>query len=720
MNSKHVGFLLLAFASGVQAEDAQRPILEEVLVTAERREASVQDTAISISAFSEEMLLDRGIQSFEDLHQQVPNFYYSEPGQAGITQIAIRGVGNENVTAGGDPGVAYHFDGVYLGRPGSALADLWDVERVEILRGPQGTLYGRNATGGSINVVTKKPTSEFDAVADVLFGNYNRTQGRFAIGGAIVEDRVMARISGFSDKQDGFIDNNVDPMLCPSCEDMGSTDAQSIRAHLLIKASEAVDVLFTVQRFKDQGLRPFTTLLLPGQRSRGQPDQPRFDDATPNSPDVRTMIEEFPEKFDLTQDIYSMKLDWHAENFSFSSLTSYSEFKFRTLIDHDNSDLPISTQNWGDRAEQWVQEFQVSTNFEGPWEGIAGLFYFQEDIKTDYFFQDVDVFTFMNGGDYTTKSFAPFANVSYDFGKKDADLPLKITGGLRWTKDTKKGDDFQMIPEFAVDLAKDIDEDWDKWTWELVAQYDLSEDVMLYGSVSQGYKAGGVLVGNFPGEYDPETIISYEIGVKSQFAERYQLNASAYYYDYKDLQLFLLEAFGARIDNASNADIHGVELELLGEPIDNLVLNMQFSWLDAELDGFVTVDDIFPALGPQDLSGNRPNRAPEFTFSLGAQYTFPIGDFGTLTPRVDYYWQDDTYLRPQNLERDKQDAYHRTNARITWLSVDSRWSAEAFVNNIEDDDVVQNLALGSASLGYPNNVTIFPPRMYGLRLMFSY
>jgi iron complex outermembrane recepter protein len=732
MRTNGVGMFLLALAAGAAAAatalaeapaatQTQRTLLEEIVVTAQRREAAVQDTALSISAFSDEVMQARGIQATEDLHYHVPNFYYSEPGQAGITQIAIRGIGNENVTAGGDPGVAYHFDGVYLGRPGSALADMWDVERVEVLRGPQGTLYGRNATGGSINVVTKKPTNEFDAVADVLLGNYDRLQGRFAIGGAIVEDRLMARVSGFTNKRDGYIENLVDPLLCPACEDTGAEDAKSVRAHVLVKANEATDVLFTVQRFEDQGRRGFTSVALPGQRSRGQPDQPRFDAATPNPADPRTIVQNTPERFDMSQDLYSVRIDWQGEGWGFTSLTSYSELEWDTLIDQDNSDLPLSVQIWGDKSEQWVQEFQLTTNFDGPWQGILGLFYFEEDVDTAFFFQDIDVFTFINGGSYTTKSFAPFANVSYDFAASGrGDLPLRVTAGLRWTRDEKTGDDFQIIPEFGVDLAKQVDETWTEFTWDLAAQYYLGESTMAYATISRGYKSGGALVGNFPGEYDPESIISYEMGIKSQIGQRYQVNASAFYYDYEDLQLFLLEAFGARIDNAADADISGVEVEFLAEPVDNLLLNMQLTWLDAELQDYVTIDDTMPELGPQDLSGNRPNRAPKYTVSIGAQYTFGLGEFGTLTPRVDYYWQDDVYLRPQNLDRDRQSAYHRTNARLTWEGADGRWSAQAFVENIEDDDVVQNLALGSGSFGYPNNVTLFPPRMYGLRLGWSY
>jgi iron complex outermembrane receptor protein len=713
--------VLVTGAAAMGAEAEERTLLEEIVVTAERRESTVQESALSITAFSGETLQTRGIEDTEGLHFQVPNLYYSEPGQAGIAQIAIRGIGNENVTAGGDPGVAYHFDGVYLSRPGSALADLWDVERVEVLRGPQGTLYGRNATGGSINVVTRKPTNEFDATADVLYGNYDRIQGRFAIGGAIVEDRVMARISGFSNERDGYIKNLVDPQLCPSCEDMGAEDSQAVRAHFLVAPGDRWEVLLTAQRFKDTGLRGFTTLPLQGQRSRGQPDQPRFDGATPNPRDVRTIVEDFPERFELNQDIYSARVSWEGEHWTFSSLSSYSELDFLTLIDHDNSDLPLSTQMWNDNTEQRLQEFQVTTNLNSPWQAIVGLFYLEEDVEVEYFFQDVDVFTFMNGGNYTTRSLAPFANVSYDFAASaGSDLPLTVTAGVRWTKDRKDGDDFQIIPEFGVDLTKEVDEDWSEVTWDLVAQYYTNADTMIYGSVSRGYKSGGVLVGNFPGAYDPETIIAYETGVKTQIADRYRINAAAFYYDYEDLQMFLLEAFGARIDNAASADIRGVEVEVLAEPVDSLTLNLHLTWLDAELQDYVTIDDIFPQLGPQDLSGNRPNRAPEFSVGIGAQYSFALGGYGTLTPRIDYYWQDDTYLRPQNLERDQQDAYHRSSARLTWDSADRRWSAQAFVDNIEDDDVVQNLALGSGSLGYPNNVTLYPPRMYGLRLGWSY
>jgi iron complex outermembrane recepter protein len=714
-----------AVTMGVAAEEpataGARAILEEIVVTAQRREATVQDTALSITALSDEVMQARGIQATEDLHYHVPNFYFSEPGQAGITQIAVRGIGNENVTAGGDPGVAYHFDGVYLGRPGSALADMWDVERIEVLRGPQGTLYGRNATGGSINVVTKKPTAEFDAVADVLFGNYDRLQGRFAIGGTIVEDRVMTRISGFTNKRDGYIKNPVDPLVCPTCDDTGADDAKSVRAHLLVKPNEATDVLFTVQRYEDQGPRGFTSMPLPGQRSRGQPDQPRFDDATPNPADPRVMIQNTPERFDLSQDHYAMRIDWQGERWSVASLTSYSELEWDTVIDQDNSDLPLSLQLWGDQSDQFVQEVQLTTNLDGPLQAILGLFYFEEDVDTGFFFQDVDVFTFINGGSYTTKSFAPFANVSYDFAAAGGNnLPLQLSAGLRWTRDEKTGDDFQMIPEFGVDLAKEVDESWTEFTWDIGAQYYPADATMVYGTVSRGYKSGGALVGNFPGEYDPESIIAYELGLKTQIGDRYQVNASAFYYDYEDLQLFLLEAFGARIDNAADADISGIEIEVLAEPVDNLVLNVQFSWLDAELEGYVTIDDTQPQLGPQDLSGNRPNRAPEYSFSFGAQYTFNLGELGTLTPRVDYFWQDEVFLRPQNLERDRQSSYHRTNARLTWDSGDGRWNAQAFVENIEDDDVVQNLALGSGSFGYPNNVNLFPPRMYGLRLGWSY
>ena len=181
--------------------------IEHITITSERRESTVQDTAVSISAFDEDAMKRQGIAGASDLHFHVPGFFYTEGGgNSPITQIAIRGVGNENVTNGGDPGVAYHFDGVYLSRPTAAAAQLFDAERIEVLRGPQGTLYGRNATGGSINVVSKKPTDEWDAVADFGYGNYSQIRAR-AAGGGPITDWLKFRVAAVRESHDGFLEN---------------------------------------------------------------------------------------------------------------------------------------------------------------------------------------------------------------------------------------------------------------------------------------------------------------------------------------------------------------------------------------------------------------------------------------------------------------------------------------------------------------------------------
>ncbi len=224
------------------------------MVTAERRESTVQDTPVSISAFDADTMKEKGIADPADLHLHVPGFFYTEGGgNSPITQIAIRGVGNENVTDGGDPGVAFHFDGVYMGRPTAAAATFFDTERVEVLRGPQGTLYGRNATGGSINVVSKKPTDEWDGLADFTYGNYSTIRAR-AAGGGPLSDWISFRVAGVRESHDGFLENVADDSFCPGkCNDIDEQDVWAIRTHILMEPTEGTDLLFTVQYFWDDG-----------------------------------------------------------------------------------------------------------------------------------------------------------------------------------------------------------------------------------------------------------------------------------------------------------------------------------------------------------------------------------------------------------------------------------------------------------------------------------
>jgi iron complex outermembrane receptor protein len=241
---------------------------------------------------------------------------------------------------------------------------------------------------------------------------------------------------------------------------------------------------------------------------------------------------------------------------------------------------------------------------------------------------------------------------------------------------------------------------------------------MLYATASRGYRSGGGLVGNFPGTYDPEYIWNYELGLKSTFADgRVQFNAAAFWSDYSDIQVFIQDIAGSRIENAAAATIKGIEIDAVAKPTDELTFNLGFSWLDATYDEYLTAGSrAEEPPGLRQLGGNRLNRTPEFTVALGAQYDWPLGA-GILSARADFLWQDEVFFRAQNLPQDRQEAYTKTDLRLIYAMQDASFKAEAFVQNLEDEDVVNNIVIPAQSLGGPSSqITLNPPRTYGVRL----
>ena len=745
------GVLWVPGTADAQGADREDPI-EEIIVTAERRESTLQETPIAITAFDAEAMELRGISGVSELHLHVPNFFYTEGGGGSpITQIAIRGVGNENVTAGGDPGVAYHLDGAYLGRPATAAVDFFDVERVEVLRGPQGTLYGRNATGGSINVITRKPTDEFEALFDAGYGNYDWYRIRGAVGGPIVPGTLSARLSFVTEDRDGYLENEAPGSACANgCDDLDEQDVSAFRAQLLFTPGEHTEVLFQAQYLWDEGavgqkrLDPFPPPIPVGGGFFFDP----YAGAIPNSTDRRIVRAEADESLDLWSRQFNLKITHLIEgvpglgDVRFTSLTSRQEMEWKQTVDNDFSELPLTFTSWETPSDQWLQEFQLASAGDGALQWLAGLFWFQEEVEMDFLFQDFGVFRFENGGTIETTSIAAFAEVSYDF-EEATGMPLTLRGGLRWTRDEKEGDDFLSLTlgpagtPIAPADSFEIDDEWKRLTGRVVGEYRIDDDVMVYASASRGYKSGGLLIGNRvietgpggsvlvrPNVYDPEEIWAYEVGLKGLFLEgRLQANVAAFYNDYDDLQVFLLTGMGAVIENAAEAEVKGVELELVAAPMDGLLANVTLAYLDGEYDDYVTADPTDPSGILRDLSGNRVNRSPEWTASGGIQYAIPLGDWGTLTPRLDVYWQDESFFRPQNLARDREGDWHRSDFNLTWEGPESdggQWSLQLFVRNIEDDDNVMNISTGAGSIGFPVQAILHPPRTFGAIVGFRY
>lgn len=693
-------FAVFLVSTVVQAEER---VIEEVLVTAEKREGTVQETAIAITAYDFEELELRGIEGIEGLQFSTPNLVISHNSQSPVTYAYIRGIGSDQLVAGFDPGVAYNVDGVYVGQPSSMPVDMWDMERVEVLRGPQGTLYGRNTTGGALNVISKNPTDEFDGTLDATVGNYDRVRLRGAVGGPIAADRVNGRISFIYDEADGYQDNAVG-------EDADSIDHWAVRGKLDFKLSENANLLLTAQRFENKGNQ--------GQKRRESFEGiPVYAGAIPNPSDPRKIAKDRDEELDLENTFLSARLEWNFDAVTLVSITGYIENDWYQTMDIDMSSNDIQIQDWEMSTEQFTQELQLISNSDGPLEWIIGAFYFDEDLSTDYLFNDSSPFgfTFMNGGELSTESFAVYGQASYDF--RDSGLPIRIVGGLRYTDDDKKIDEYQMIPQFLVDLAATDEISWEEVTGKVGIDWFVNDDVMAYFTFSHGYKGGGFSMGQFD-SYDPEFVDSFEVGLKTAFMnQRAQVNVAAFYNDYEDLQVNFLEFTLFTTDNAAEATIQGVEIEstfLVGE---GLLLGANLTWLDA------TFDDYIFSEGPPvvDLAGDTLNRSPEYTISLTAQYDWNLGRNGNLTLRTDYYWQDEVYYRVQNVPRHKADDFYTWDARVVWSTSDERFTVDAFIKNITDEDNQRSLTVSDGlSTGNNSFISYYPPQTYGIRFGWNF
>ncbi|MEZ5559022.1 MAG: TonB-dependent receptor [Pseudomonadales bacterium] len=705
MPSKFCALAISAIAASGLADSvlaAQANVIEEIVVTAEKRAASVQDTSIAITAYTAETLDLRGIEEIEDLQFSAPNLVISHNSQSPVTYAYIRGIGSDQLVAGFDPGVAYHVDGVYVGQPSSMPGDLWDMERVEVLRGPQGTLYGRNTTGGAINVITAQPSAETELFGDVTLGNYGRQRYRAVVGGGTEE--VAGRLSYIRDFDDGYQDNLVG-------RNGDVTDFDAVRGKVRFSIGERGELTLMAQRFQNQGRQ---------SQKRREPFAPVelapgfvidvYDGAIPNPTDPRKVAKDYPEKLDLQNDFFSGHFSWDFDGFRLVSITGYIKNDWTQNSDIDMSSNPVQFQNWDMQTDQFTQEIQLVSSGDGPWEWILGAFYFDEDLSTNYLFDDSSIagFTFRNGGDLKTESRAVFGQLSYDF--RDRGMPIRVVSGLRWTQDKKDISEFQQIPQFAVDLAGSMDEEWTEMSGKLGLDWFVSEDVLAYVNYSHGYKGGGFSIGQFD-SFDPETVDSFEVGLKSQFwADRAQVNVAAFYNDYQDLQVNFLQFTLFTTDNAAKATIQGIEVESTFIPVDNLTLGVNLTWLDAEFDEYQFSDTI-------DLSGDTLNRAPEYTIALSAQYDWPLGDAGKLTARADYYWQDDVYYRVQNIPRHRADDFFTADARLMWSSADETWVIDAFVKNLTDEDNQRSLTVSDGlSTGNNSFISYYPPRTYGVRV----
>jgi iron complex outermembrane receptor protein len=732
----HAGSCLCLYAVVSTTFADTGAVIEEIIVTAQKRESNVQTTPLAISAFAEEQLDNRGIDNAGDLQLYVPGLTFGKT-VTRTSQVTLRGIGAENINPGGDPGVAVHVNGAYQQSTAFIAQDFFDVERIEVLRGPQGTLYGRNATGGSINIITNKPTAELEGKLVVGLGDYDQRKVQGFVSGPLW-DRTRGRLSISSEKHDGYTRNVYNG------KDIDDKDYYAVRGQLAWDPTDDLSVNLTVHSYRDDSSGVPLTLV--GENPTG----PLFAglDLTTFAPIFWNPYVELGALPNVTlQDRRKVKhntattgkedsdgaiaeLVYNFGAVTLKSTTGFTDMDYRNAGDTDSAAEVSIAQFLGGSYRTLTQELLLTSSNASDWEWTLGLYYYKED--SDFYFglvmEDsiplptpyvgVPV-TYDAGGDVEADSYAVFGQSTYALSDR-----ISLTAGIRYTRDRKDMTEYILAPAFAfVDFATgdpvtdSKNETWSKTTGRLGVDYTPTADTLIYASISTGFKAGGFNVSGMQPSYDPELVTAYEAGLKTRFFEgRVQMNLAAFFYDYEDLQVFQIESVTPVINNAAKAEVFGIEAEFVALVSDNLNVDASFSYLDATYEEFFSVDAVDPAAGLQDLSGNNLPRSPELSLNLGVNYTWRLDSHGSLKARLSYSWMDEQYFRAFNLKRDRQGAYSRTDLNLTWRSPTEQWEVRGFVRNIEDDDIISNIIVAAGTLGSTPLASFNPPRTYGVTI----
>jgi iron complex outermembrane recepter protein len=716
---------LPALAAGT--EDDQYAQLGEIVVTAQRVQSTEAKTPISMDAIGGEQLTKQGLVTVADLNGYAQNLNVQE-NYSGV-QFTIRGVTNSNGSTLNDPAVAFMLDGIYIPRETTPMyLGFYDIDRVEVLRGPQGTLYGRNSTGGVVNVITNSPKlNAFDVYGMASVGNYGATEDQLVVN-LPVTDRFALRAALSYGRRDSYLNKtSSDPYSLDPAKDNISG-----RLSALWKISD--DVTLNVKADYANMDDVFFTSVPVSNFYRGAGNA-YFDAGTTAQLSTNAFRQYW--QFGTSAQTWgvSPQLDWVFGPLQMTYLSS-----FRQQHEHYIYGVPLTPTyampNIYVSSDQTnSQELRFTTTGTGPLQAQFGMYYFREALYDNwsvYDFPQILHFGYLAVGSdpQINKSWAGFAQATYSVLP-----PLRLTLGLRESHDEKNyfsqsvanAQPFPnaatnaVTPSFAVLKSS-------KLTWRGGVEYDVAPRTMLYATVSTGYKAGGVNSGCLAGTshngiqcsgilalpssvlfYQPETITSYEAGVKSKFADgRIYVTADAFHYNYNNLQLATVQQVGGlyiqATENASKASVNGVELNGLWQVDAHDELDLGLTYLDAKY------GDYFPRGqgNPPNYNGKTLDDSPQYTVNLGYLYRW-----GGLELGVHSFFSGPYMLSVVTIPTQfRQPAYHLTDATGTYRFAGDKWYVQAYAKNLENKIIV--IAANT------NAVVPSAPRTFGLRVGFNY
>jgi iron complex outermembrane receptor protein len=749
-----VALQLLGFGLPAVAEQAT---IEEVIVTAQRRESNLQSTPISITAFSEDAIQALGFRQSVDITAQTPNYSVGYPnGDTGVPAPFIRGVGLNDFGVLNQGPIASYNDETYISSNAGQIFQLLDVERVEVLRGPQGTLYGRNATGGAVNFVSRKPTQEWDGWARAGTGSFGATKAEAAFGGGL-SDTTAFRVAVLKSDSDGWLKNRftgndqqgVDELayrvlfdITPS-EDLsvllnfhgGKSESDSVQyGHLGvwdalgnmcgnadILAGNCVDILGYSKEL------PYTTLT-----GVDLPATPGYDEGS----------YDFEAQNDTSFWGASATVKFSFGEYQLTSISSYDEVDDFRPEETDAGPNDLITGELAVIQETYSQELRLAWDSD-DWTWLAGAYYLKDEATDRSGFDILRVLRPSVVGDDVNCS-APVGNPGgfcpeqfiqetksgtqqtitslalYFDTTVDLSSDLKLSLGIRYTDESIDHDSFFFFdeqeagfpaqPGFPAQNSKSFQ----NVSGRILFDYQLSDSVLLYGGVTSGFKAGGIQsTSDGAAPYDEEQLISYEGGFKTTLANgSIRFNGSVFYYDYSDLQVFafvVVNGVGfSTISNAADAGVTGAEFELQWLPTENLFVNLGVGLLDAEYDDFI--------ISQGDFSGNTIPMSPDMNLNGLVQYAINLDGKGIVTLQTDFSYQDDVSFDALNNPLLSQEAYWLWNARVSWTSPGDHWEVAAFGRNLADE---QFLVYGFdlSFFGF-NEEMLGTPRAYGIDVTY--
>ena len=760
--------LAVAIALGTSfTARAQEPQagLEEVVVTAQRVETDIQKTPVAVTALTGDFLRDYDFRQVTSIEGAAPNLNFAASTGGASSQVSafIRGVGEFDFLLTTDPAVGLYIDGVYLARTFGANLDLADVERVEVLRGPQGTLFGKNNIGGAINLITRKAEGSGRTDAELTGGSYNSWRASITTDIPIKEDLSLL-LSAVGKKSDGWQDR-------PG-SDGGEENRVGARAALRFVPSETFESTLALD-YVDQNQTNYPNNMVVYDQNAsfflGLYNALVAPCCTPNASIDESDV---PEGVLPHDDLESFGASWFnnwtlGNGMLLRSITAYRDTEALFGRDGDNSAVDYNGDVHDEDHQQFTQEFQLASQDNERFNWIAGLYYFEEETEDRTRLVTADgLFDALTAAGPDHPFFGPLYPLRYAFDftidfdnyQKTTDYAAYFHGdyefadrwslgfGLRYTNEEKEFRQAAIrvasqtplliptdpatgqpifTPETAAtpsDKCSDLDvtgtynceADWDDLSGEVNLGFQWTDDVYAYGKYSRGFRSGGVngrpVDQTYIQDYDPEYLDSYEVGLKTLFADRrVRLNTAAFYNKYQDVQVLTIRGATVVIDNAAEATIYGLEVDLEAQPTDAWFLRGSLGLVENEFDEW------------SDDSGDHTDRklrnAPDVTANFLAAYTADFGSGGSLKPWAEVQYQDEMFLDGENTPQLKTPSRTLVNAGIAWAAPGDRWEIEAHVTNATDERVLDGgfnvLTFFGYMEGYYN-----PPRRYWLTLRY--